>query len=184
MTTEGGVSSLRGDGAAEGIARLNNLPRAEAEAELLKCCGSSRWAREVASRRPFRGAEELLGAAEEVWRSLGESDWLEAFSRHPKIGERKAAAGQTERERAWSAAEQSGMDAAGERVREELAEGNREYERRFGHIFIVCAAGKTPAEMLALLRSRLANEPADELRVAAGEQQRITRLRLRKLLGA
>lgn len=168
----------------QGIERLNNLPREEAEAELLKCCGSSRWARGVASRRPFRREDELLSAADEIWRGLDARDWLEAFSHHPKIGERRAALGQTGRERAWSAEEQAGMGAADDSARGALAELNREYEERFGHIFIVCATGKTPAEMLALLRARLPNERGAELRVAAEEQRRITRLRLRKLLQA
>lgn len=168
----------------QGIERLNELQREEAEAELLKCCGSSRWARGVASRRPFRGADELLSVADEVWWGLDERDWLEAFSHHPKIGERRAARGQTERERAWSAEEQAGMGEADAAARGALAELNREYEESFGHIFIVCAAGKTPAEMLALLRARLPNERGAELRVAAEEQRRITRLRLQKLLEA
>ena len=168
----------------QGIERLNSLPAGEAEAELLKCCGSARWAREVAARRPFRGADELLDAAAEVWSSLDAADWLEAFSRHPKIGGRKAAGGQTLKEQAWSAAEQSGMVSADEGARDELARLNRVYEARFGYIFIVCATGKTPAEMLSLLRARLENDGETEIRVAAGEQQRITRLRLRKLLEA
>ena len=168
----------------QGIELLNTLPREAAEAELLKCCGSSRWAREVASRRPFRVADELLNVADEVCSSLDARDWLEAFSHHPKIGERKAAAGQTGKEQAWSAEEQSGMDAANMAARDTLAELNREYEERFGHIFIVCATGKTPAEMLSLLRARLKNDGQTEISVAAEQQRRITRLRLQKLLEA
>lgn len=168
----------------QGIESLNNLPGDEAEAELSKCCGSSRWAREVASRRPFRAADELLAAADDVWRTLGERDWLEAFSHHPKIGEQQAAGGQTRDERAWSASEQSGMDAADGAARDELARLNRAYEEQFGYIFIVCAAGKTPAEMLALLRERLGHDAATEIKIAAEEQRRITQLRLRKLLEA
>ena len=166
----------------QGIERLNSLPLDEAAAELLKCCGSTRWARGVASRRPFGNAEELMKVADEVWWSLNTSDWLEAFSRHPKIGERKAAAGQTERERAWSADEQSKMDEADEAAREELARLNQVYAEKFGYIFIVCATGKRPAEMLALLRGRLDNDAGAEIEVAAEEQRRITRLRLEKLL--
>lgn len=166
----------------QGIERLNDLPPDEAEGELLKCCGSSRWARAVASRRPFGSAEELMRAGEDVWRGLDAADWLEAFSRHPKIGERKAAGGQTPEERAWSADEQSKVSEADDAAREELARLNRVYAEKFGHIFIVCAAGKSPAEVLALLRARLANDAETEIRVAAGEQRRITRLRLQKLL--
>ncbi len=168
----------------QGIELLNTLPREAAETELLKCCGSSRWAREVASRRPFRAADELLNVADEVWSGLDARDWLEAFGHHPKIGERQAAAGQTGKEQAWSAEEQSGMDASGDDLRDELARLNREYEERFGHIFIVCATGKTPAEMLALLRERLQHDGETEIKIAAEEQRRITRLRLQKLLEA
>ncbi|MCA1613844.1 MAG: 2-oxo-4-hydroxy-4-carboxy-5-ureidoimidazoline decarboxylase [Acidobacteria bacterium] len=166
----------------QGIERLNNLSSDEAAAGLSKCCGSSRWAREVASRRPFRHAGELLNVADEVWSSLDPRDWLEAFSHHPQIGGRRAEAAQTAEERAWSAEEQSGVSAADGETRDELARLNREYEEKFGHIFIVCATGKTPAEMLSLLRARLPNERAAELRVAAEEQRRITRLRIEKLL--
>ena len=166
----------------QGIERLNRLPREEAEGELLKCCGSTRWAREVAARRPFGNADELMNAADDVWWSLDERDWLEAFSRHPKIGERRAAGGQTRRERAWSAGEQSGMNEADEAAREELARLNQVYAEKFGYIFIVCATGRTAAEMLALLRERLSNDPGTEIKVAAEEQRRITRLRLQKLL--
>jgi OHCU decarboxylase len=154
--------------------RLNALPAAEAERELLACCGSREWARRVAAARPFPDAAALLDRG----------DRLEAFRSHPRIGERRAEAGQTERERAWSAGEQAGMDTAAGATQRALAEGNREYEARFGHIYIVCATGRSADEMLALLRQRLSNAPADELRVAAGEQRRITRLRLEKLLAA
>ena len=169
---------------AEGIRRLNRLSRDEAEAELLKCCGSTRWARAVASRRPFGSADELMSSADEVWWGLNVQDWLEAFSRHPKIGERKAAEGQTGQERAWSAGEQSGMSEADAAAREELAKLNEVYAEKFGYIFIVCATGKRPTEMLSLLRGRLNNDAETEIRVAAEEQRRITRLRLQKLLGA
>jgi OHCU decarboxylase len=168
----------------QGIERLNSLPRDGAEGELLKCCGSSRWAREVASRRPFVNADELMSAADEVWWSLDAADWLEAFSRHPKIGERKAAGGQSRQERAWSADEQSKMGGADEAAREELARLNQVYAEKFGHIFIVCATGRTPAKVLALLRGRLSNDAGAEIKVAAEEQRRITRLRLQKLLTA
>jgi len=162
--------------------RLNALPAAEAEAELLACCGSRRWARETAARRPFADAGALLAAADELWWSLAPDDWHEAFRAHPRIGERKAAPAQTARAAGWSAQEQSAAASAAAEVAEALAEGNRAYEARFGHIYIVCATGKTAEEMLATLRARLANDPATELRAAAAEQAKITRLRLEKLL--
>ena len=164
------------------LERLNALPPGEAERELLTCCGSREWARRVAAARPFAGAAALLERADAVWWELGEEDWREAFRSHPRIGEKKAEAGQTGRERAWSAGEQAGMRTAAEATQRALAEGNRAYEARFGWIYIVCATGKSADEMLELLRRRLANDPDTEIRVAAEEQRRITRLRLEKLL--
>ncbi|HEV2149039.1 MAG TPA: 2-oxo-4-hydroxy-4-carboxy-5-ureidoimidazoline decarboxylase [Longimicrobiaceae bacterium] len=164
--------------------RLNSLPPGEAERELLACCGSREWARRMAAGRPFRDAAELLERADATWWTLDEAAWREAFRSHPRIGEGKAEARQTERERAWSADEQTGMRTAAEETQRALAAGNRAYEARFGFIYIVCATGKTADEMLALLEQRLANDPATELRTAAEEQRKITRLRLEKLLAA
>jgi len=166
------------------LARLNSLPPDEARAELLKCCGSVRWAARVAARRPYASAEELLGEADRVWWGLSSDDWLEAFRAHPKIGERKAEAHVSEEARAWSEREQSGAAGASGETRAALAEANRVYEEKFGFIFIVCATGKTAGEMLASLEARLHNDREAELRVAAKEQRLITRLRLRKLLEA
>lgn len=160
---------------------LNALPAAQAEAELLACCGSRRWARETAARRPFGGVGALLAAADEVWWSLAPDDWHEAFRAHPRIGERKAERPEQGTER-WSGQEQAGLRDADAALRLELADANRAYEERFGWIFLVNATGKTPDEMLALARGRLSNPPDDELLVAAEEQRRITRIRLEKLL--
>jgi len=171
-----------GDDAA--VARLAALPRAEAEGRLLACCGSRRWARQVAALRPFATVDALRAASDDVWWSLAPSDWLEAFRAHPRIGEREADAPRDAESRAWSEGEQAGARDAAAEVRVALAEGNRDYEARFGHIFIVCATGENAASMLALLTRRLRHEPAEELRVAAEEQRKITRLRLDKLLVA
>jgi OHCU decarboxylase len=168
----------------QGIERLNSLTHDEAEAELLKCCGSTAWACGMSARRPFKGADELLHMADEVWSNLESDDWLEAFSRHPKIGERRAATAQTQEEQSWSKQEQSGVRAADEAARAELSELNRVYEERFGYVFIICATGKSASEMLTELRSRLRNDRETEITRAAGEQRRITQLRLRKLLEA
>jgi OHCU decarboxylase len=132
--------------------------------------------------RPFATTDELTAKAESIWWSLSEQDWLEAFRAHPKIGERKAAAVQSEQAQTWSAQEQAGIADAATETKAELAARNQEYEERFGFIFIVCASGKTSAEMLAILTERLQNDTEAELRAAAGEQQKITRLRLEKLL--
>ena len=164
--------------------RLNALPADDAERELLTCCGSRRWARAMVEGRPYAGVDDLLARADEVWWSLDEADWHEAFRSHPRIGERKAEAAQTGREKAWSASEQSGMSAAADATRQAMADGNRAYEERFGWLYIVCATGKSADEMLALLRQRLANDPETEVHAAAEEQRKITRLRLQKLLAA
>lgn len=165
-----------------GLARLNAIPPGEAEAELLTCCGSREWARRMAALRPFGAEPVLFDAAHEAWWALGREDWLEAFRGHPRIGERKAEAGQTAREQGWSRGEQAGMDAAQEETRRTLAELNRVYEERFGYIYLVCASGRGADELLQILRQRLENDPDAEIRIAAGEQARITELRLRKLL--
>ena len=164
------------------LSRLNELPPAEAERELLACCGSREWARRMAASRPYADVADLMEHADGVWRALGEGDWRDAFRAHPRIGEKKAEAGQTDREKAWSSGEQAGMDAAAAQTQQALADGNREYEARFGFIYIVCATGKSADEMLALLTERLSNDPAAEILVAAEEQRKITRIRLEKLL--
>ncbi|OLE53325.1 MAG: OHCU decarboxylase [Acidobacteria bacterium 13_1_20CM_3_53_8] len=164
------------------IERLNKLARVEAEAEFLKCCGSVKWAEEMASARPFEDFQELLVKADSTWWGLDEIDWLEAFSHHPKIGERKAALAQDAQARAWSSEEQSGTRKSSEELLTEMAELNHSYERKFGYIYIVCASGKTTEEMLENLRERLRNDPQTEIRIAAEEQRKITQLRLKKLL--
>lgn len=162
---------------------LNALPAEQAEAEFLKCCGSQHWATRMVSERPFADLQSVLGKADLIWSSLTAEDWLEAFRSHPKIGEKKAEQAQSSVAKAWSEQEQSGtQDSAGETMAA-LAEGNRKYAERFGFIFIVCATGKSADEMLAILRGRIDNAPADELRIAAEEQRKITQLRLGKLIG-
>jgi 2-oxo-4-hydroxy-4-carboxy-5-ureidoimidazoline decarboxylase len=135
----------------------------------------------MTARRPFESADALFAAAEDVWAGLGRDDWLEAFAAHPRIGDIDGLRKKFATTADWSAGEQAGVAGAAEQVLRDLAAGNADYEARFGHTFIVCATGKTAAEMLALLRARLANDPAAELRVAAAEQAKITRLRLEKL---
>lgn len=158
------------------------MPEARAAELLTACCGSSRWVTAMLTRRPFGSRDVLLAAADSVWLTLGRTDWLEAFSHHPRIGEQTGAAPQAARARAWSASEQASVGSASEAERAEFATLNREYERRFGYIYIVCATGKPPEELLALARERLTHEPEVELAIAAKEQRRIMRLRLEKLL--
>ncbi len=161
-------------------AKLNRISREEAYAELLKCCGSTRWAREVAALKPFWDVTQVLILGHRVWTELSAEDWLEAFRAHPKIGETKAAAAVSEQERRWAEGEQARAQEAADETRAALSEANREYEERFGFIFIICASGRTAEEILAALRRRMNNERDAELRVAADEQWNITELRLRK----
>jgi OHCU decarboxylase len=161
---------------------LNTLDAPIAAGELLRCCGSRRWAAEMAARRPFTSLEALMRDADRIWTSLEPADWLEAFAAHPRIGEGShegAARTASSASVSWSADEQSGVT---DDSRSRFAALNRQYEGRFGHIFIVCASGKTAAEMLRLLERRMENNPADELCAAAEEQRQITRLRLSRLL--
>lgn len=166
----------------QSINRLNELPADNARAEFLKCCGSTRWAQAMTAVRPFRAIDDLLAKADRAWWSLDKEDWLEAFRAHPKIGEQKAGAAQSEQARSWSEQEQSAVSRATAEVMSALAAGNREYENRFGFIYIVCATGKSSAELLTILQARLGNDTETELRNAAEEQRKITCLRLEKLL--
>ncbi|HEX3559338.1 MAG TPA: 2-oxo-4-hydroxy-4-carboxy-5-ureidoimidazoline decarboxylase [Pyrinomonadaceae bacterium] len=166
------------------VGRLNRLSAEEAERALQACCGSSRWARETAALRPFRDVGQLFDAGGRVWFGLESADWLEAFRAHPRIGEKRAEVGVSEAARRWSEGEQSRARDAATQTLDALAAANRAYEEKFGFIFIICATGRTAAEMLAVLRERMENDAETELRVAAAEQWRITELRLRKLLDA
>jgi hydroxyisourate hydrolase len=167
------------------LADLNALDDEAASRALLRCCGSARWAAQMVAARPFAGVEALAASADATWRALTEADWLEAFAAHPRIGSGgagKAGGAASSGGRAWSDDEQAGVAGAAEQTRRRLEEANRDYEARFGYIFIVCATGKTGDEMLALLERRLRHRPGDELRIAAEEQRKITQLRLKKLL--
>jgi 2-oxo-4-hydroxy-4-carboxy-5-ureidoimidazoline decarboxylase len=156
------------------LEELNAMNGASAARELLRCCGATRWARQMTESRPFADAAAMARAAERAFAELERADWLEAFAAHPKIGAGGAGG--------WSAQEQGLVAQAADTTRQRLADANRDYEARFGYIFIVCATGKTGAEMLALLERRLANDSEAELRIAANEQKKITQLRLAKLL--
>ena len=170
------------DSGRASVDSLNGLPTDEASKEFLKCCGSTRWARTMVERRPYSTIEELTRTANEVWWSLDQPDWLEAFGSHPKIGEKKAAEPVSTQSQQWSGQEQAGVSNANQETTDSLARLNREYESKFGFIFIVCATGKSAGEMLAILRERLTNEIETELPIAAAEQAKITELRLKKLV--
>jgi 2-oxo-4-hydroxy-4-carboxy-5-ureidoimidazoline decarboxylase len=163
-------------------ARLDGAEMHEARAMLERCCGASRWVDAMLARRPFGSDAALFAIADEAWSQMGRGDVLEALEHHPRIGadmdELRKRYGSTA---SWAAAEQAGAGAANEATLLALRDGNLRYEARFGHIFVVCATGKTAAEMLALLEARMSNEADAELAVAAGEQAKITRIRLEKL---
>jgi OHCU decarboxylase len=161
----------------DGLDRFNGLSEEAAVDDLLAVCHSRRWAERVVAGRPYPDLQALQAAADEVWMKLDPADWLEAFEAHPRIGESGG------RSAGWSRQEQAGVGGAAADVRERLAAGNAEYEARFGHVFLISAAGRDPAEILDALQARLGNDPGTELRVAAGEHRRITRLRLEKLVG-
>ena len=174
---DGGVSRLRVWGRATEagrraavVERVNTLLDVS---ELKSCCGSQRWAEAVANARPFASWDALVETANRVWSALDARDWLEAFSAHPRIGERKAG---------WAAQEQSGTRGASEETMRALADENRAYEQKFGFLYLVCATGRSADEMLAGLRARMQNDRDTELRIAAAEQAKITALRLEKLV--
>jgi OHCU decarboxylase len=156
--------------------RFNQLPEDKAVAELLAVCHSRRWAVAVAAGRPYADVAALQQAADEIWTGLSPDGWLEALEAHPRIGERGGASAD------WSRQEQAGVGDAGDDVRERLARGNADYEARFGHVFLISAAGRSADEILAALDERLGNDPGTELAVAAGEHRRITRLRIERLI--
>lgn len=167
---------------SDALSRWNGMNTDQAAEEILACCGSRTWAREMAARRPIRDEVSLLAANDEVCAGLSEADWMEAFRSHPRIGESGAQLPASGRSAAWSGQEQENVSAADDAVKKALAEGNRAYEERFHRIFIVCATGKLPTELLGILQHRLRNDERTEFQEAAEQQRRIARLRLKKWL--
>ena len=188
---DGGVSRFRVFGSPSPEARRqavlrqwNAMDTPELAAALADFCGAPAWTARMIAARPFATADSVFAAADAASAALGPEDWREAFRHHPRIGERTAERSQSDAARDLSSREQSGVQGAAPADLQALAEGNRAYEERFGYVFIVCAAGRTTAEMLGALRDRLKNDPDRELDIAAGEQRRITRLRLERVLGS
>jgi OHCU decarboxylase len=163
---------------------LNSLSHDDAVKALLQCCGSERWAENVANARPYHSLEMLIASANDNWWSLHRDDWLEAFRSHPKIGGRKAATQVSEQSKQWSGQEQAGVSNASPETVDALADLNWAYEQKFGFIFIICATGKSSEEMLAALRKRIENDADTELPIAAAEQAQITELRIKKLISS
>jgi 2-oxo-4-hydroxy-4-carboxy-5-ureidoimidazoline decarboxylase len=164
------------------LTRWNSLDAEAAAREALPCCGSRAWAAGLASKRPIADETSLLEASNTVWRSLPEDAWQEAFDSHPRIGQRYTQAHATDESLQWSAQEQRAALAEDDAARLALEAANRQYEQRFGRIFIVCATGKTASEILNILEDRMKNDALTELREAAEQQRQITQLRLRKWL--
>lgn len=170
-------------GAAGPLARFNAAPAGPALAELLACCAAPDWARRVAAGRPYRSADDVLAASDDAVTTMTDADMAEALAGHPRIGERRPEpSGVSSRAASWSTQEQAGMRSAGQQASQEMAELNRAYEDRFGYIYLVCATGRSAAELASLLRERLRNDPRAELGIVRGELARINRLRLGKLL--
>jgi 2-oxo-4-hydroxy-4-carboxy-5-ureidoimidazoline decarboxylase len=162
-----------------GLGSFNSMPTAEAERALLACCASSRWAARVAAWRPYRWAEELYAAADTALAELENDDLDQAMAGHPRIGERANGAHAKS-----SAREQSSVTRSAAATLKALADGNAEYEARFGQVYLVCADGRSGEELLAALHVRLQNDPATERAQARDELGKINRIRLRRLIGA
>jgi 2-oxo-4-hydroxy-4-carboxy-5-ureidoimidazoline decarboxylase len=163
-------------------ATLDTASESDATDMLARCCGSVRWARAMAARRPFESDAALFAAADEEWAKAGRDDILEALAHHPRIGANVDELRQKYASTAsWAANEQAGAAAASEETLLALRDANERYHARFGYVFVVCATGKSAGEMLAILRSRIDNAPDTELRIAAEQQHLITRIRLEKL---
>jgi 2-oxo-4-hydroxy-4-carboxy-5-ureidoimidazoline decarboxylase len=163
------------------LSSWNQASAEDALDAMLACCGARRWATAMVALRPIAEVRELSAAADRIWGTMEEADWLEAFACHPRIGDRKAAHA-SQKSVAWSRQEQSAASTAAERVLAELAAGNAKYEKRFGFTYIVCATGKSAEEMLTILNHRLAGDRASELIEAAEQQRQITQIRLGKWL--
>lgn len=164
------------------IENLNIINKKEAFDELFKCCGCTIWAQNLTDFRPYKNKEELLRLSDMVWSGCEMEEVLEAFLHHPKIGDVKSLEQKFASTKEWASGEQAGVNIASTQTLEELSLLNQEYEKKFGYIFIVCATGKTANEMLTLLKARIQNDGETEFRIAMGEQNKITHIRLEKLL--
>jgi 2-oxo-4-hydroxy-4-carboxy-5-ureidoimidazoline decarboxylase len=164
------------------LTSFNELSARAAEQALLKCCAARRWAEQMAAARPYGSAEEAIRQSDAIVAELTVADLAESLAGHPRIGERPSAGGGSHQTADWSRREQSGVDPDDATTAQALAEANLEYERRFGHIYLVCASGRTGKELLAVLHGRLQNEPEDEWQVVRTELQKINALRLQRLM--
>ena len=161
---------------------LNSLTSSEAMTQFKLCCGASNWVRIMENNRPFDSTDNLFQKAESIWFSLSTDDWLEAFIHHPKIGNIDSLWNKFHNTKSLSENEQFGVNDASENTLIKLAKLNQLYEDKYGFIFIVCATGKSSKEMLALIKKRLENNPETEMQNAVIEQNKITQIRLQKIL--
>ena len=162
-----------------GLATFNALPDEAARTALLACCSSPAWADRLTARRPYDSVTSLLSEADAALADLDEREIDEALAGHPRIGDRTATT-----HNGWSRREQSGVDHTSDATLAALAAGNEAYETRFGHVYLVCATGRSAEELLAILQSRLHNDPDTERKVVRDELGKINRIRLERLLGA
>lgn len=160
---------------------INDLPPTVAQHQFYRCCGATWWCEEMVAARPFHDLNDLTTKSDATFDQMPDEAWLKAFAAHPRIGDFESLKMKYAGNKEWSGGEQVGAAAADDPTLHRLAEGNAAYEARFRYRFIVCATGKSAAEMLALLEARLDNDDATELRIAATEQRKITHLRLSKL---
>jgi allantoicase len=185
----GGIARFRAWGnmapdLPKGLIALNATTVDDAKAAFKRCCGSTKWSDAMTAQRPFEDVPSLMRVGERLWWTLAEADHKEAFAAHPKIGAQSPPkSDDPETTGRWSKDEQKATAIAPSSTLAELADANIAYERKNGFIFIVCATGRSTEAMLEDLRKRLARTPAEELRTAAEEQAKITRLRLAKLIG-
>jgi 2-oxo-4-hydroxy-4-carboxy-5-ureidoimidazoline decarboxylase len=181
------MALVDGCSTTEMLAGFNTLPAEQAERELLACCAAPAWAEAVAAGRPYPDLAAALAAADAATAKLSWDGVIEALAAHPRIGQRfptrpEAHPADAGRGVTWSRQEQSGMDTASEDTAAALVAANQAYEERFGHIFLIFASGRTPAEMLAAARTRMRHDPATERLVVREELRKIARLRLERLL--
>ncbi len=163
------------------LEQFNTLSASQLKEELFKCCGSTTWAEKLADKVPFPSIVALKHESNRIWFGCDEKDWMEAFTHHPKIGDVESLEKKFASTANWASGEQSGVNVADKNVLIELKDLNDSYERKFGYIFIVCATGKSAAEMLGLLKKRINNDPEEEIEIAVNEQNKITHIRLDKL---
>lgn len=164
------------------IDALNKLSEGDAYAAFEQCCTADKWVNNMVQSRPFNSENDLFQKADFFWKQCSKKDWIQACEGHPKIGDVSSLKKKYAATQQMAGHEQSGMNEADDVVIEALAEGNKQYENKFGYIFIVCATGKSAKEMLAILESRMPNDEEEELKIAMEEQRKITAIRLKKLL--